>query len=341
MPCPAGGAPIAVAVLRAHADDHEPVEPAAVRGEHAHGPVAGVDVPHRGLHDVVQGRLELTAGGGRAQGGGEHRRDVDVGATGQRPAVGRGHGPTVGGAAGTGSGPGASGRERSGGGRGGVRPHGRVVAGRRPGHRLPQQGLAAGPDDDEVGALGCGRAVPRRRAARGRRSACGRARRSRRSPGGPGPRAGRGAARCARTSDAARALQRIAVRCVEDADGDDGRLAPRGLAQRPHQGAVAGGRAVHLDDAATGSAGGAAAGGRLQRLDARARGLVRTVDADRPTAAPSPGPTPAPARVGCRSCRRSSRAYRDYRQGPRARAGTADRCCTPFSERLAACLHGE
>ena len=298
MPCPAGGRPI-----RSRSSGPMPTmtnrssrRPSG--GEHAHRAVAGVHVPHRGLHDVVQRRLELAAGGGRAQRGGEHRRDVHVGGRGAGRAVGRGHGPTVGGLAGTGSGPGTSGRRSARRGRSGTT--GEATAGRGPGHGLAEQGLAAGADERRgrrrwVAAVSASKTGRSRTAVRVR-------------PCTPVSAIARStwassrswAARCARTSDARRALERIAVRGVEDADGDDGRLAAGGLAQRPHQGAVAGGRAVDLDDAARGSAG-AAAAGAVAAARRPGRGLSARTSTEPADCGSAPGPSPAPGQVGCRS----------------------------------------
>ena len=92
-----------LAVLRIHADDHEPVQPPAVRRQHSQGPVSGVHVPDCRLHDVVQRRLEPAAGRGGPEGSGQHRGDAAVAVSGDGDhGVGRGHGPTVGGLAGIG-----------------------------------------------------------------------------------------------------------------------------------------------------------------------------------------------------------------------------------------------
>ena len=132
---------------------------------------------------------------------------------------------------------------------------------------------------------------------------------------------------------ARRALERVAVRRVEDADGDDRRLPARGLAQRPDQRAVARRPSRPPRRPARGSAGAGATGG------------------SRSGSTPGPGtlpggrpsgrlrlrcPTPAPGADGCRSCSdrrgRIDRTGRD--QGPgagddpvEARSGWRDRSC--------------
>ena len=152
-----GGQPAdAVAVLRVHADDHEPVQPPAVRRQHSHGPVSGVHVPDRRLHDVVQRGLQLAARRRRPEGGGQHRGDAAVAVSGGGDhGVGRGHGPTVGVLAGIGK----RSRSRGSGTRSVIGGPQAPRASRRvgrPGDRLAEQGLSPRADDDQVGAAGGG-----------------------------------------------------------------------------------------------------------------------------------------------------------------------------------------
>ena len=218
--------------------------------EHAHGAVAGVHVPDRGLHDVVQRRLELAAGGRGAR----RRRRAP------------------------GSDAGWSGGRRSTRGRAGSRPDGRrpgrdaeaVPARRghaprarrrrgRTGDGLAEQGLATGAHDDEVGAAGGGGQGVEDGAVQDGGAACG--------PWTPVSAMARStcasrrswAASWARTRHPGGARQRIAVRGVEDADGHDGRLAAGGLAQRPDERPVGGRPSRRPRRPARGSAGGAAA----------------------------------------------------------------------------------
>ena len=63
--------PLDVALV--HPGDDEAVEPSSVRGQHPQGAVGRVHVVDRGLHDVVQCRVQVPAGRSRHHRGGEHR----------------------------------------------------------------------------------------------------------------------------------------------------------------------------------------------------------------------------------------------------------------------------
>jgi hypothetical protein len=63
----------ALPVLGVHALDDEAVQPPAVGAEHAQRAVGRVHVTHGGADDLVQGRLEVAAGGRRPDRSGELR----------------------------------------------------------------------------------------------------------------------------------------------------------------------------------------------------------------------------------------------------------------------------
>ena len=80
---PRGGCADAPAVVLVHALDDEPVQPAAVGAQHAQRAVPRLDVPDRRAEDLVQGRLEVAAGGG-GEDGGRQLRCAERGGTGHR-----------------------------------------------------------------------------------------------------------------------------------------------------------------------------------------------------------------------------------------------------------------
>ena len=243
--------------------------------------------------------------------------------------VGRGHGPTVGALAGIGK-------------RSGSAVAVADAVARRSGATGQPAGRAGGGPPGGAGSCparrrrrgrrrGSRRSGPRRPGGRGPRSGCARARRSRRSPAAPGPRAGRGRRAWARRRTRLEPVERIAVRGVEDADGDDGRLPAGGLAQRPDQRPVAGGGAVDLDD----QPGVLPAGQqrrKLQRLDARPPCPRRTRRRDGRLRLRLRGRLGLPGRTDLAHGPDRRWRRRPSRQGPRARVG-GERRPTSFRSR--------